>query len=186
MKLYIRNMVCNRCVAAVEKALLDNGLQPVSILLGEAEIAENEIGTKKKKFISDLNTLGFEWIDHKNERLVEGVKSLIINLIQDKENSLETNLSDYLSKHLHYEYSTISSLFSELKGTTIEQYYIAQKIEKVKEWLRYEEWSLSEIADRLNYSSVAHLSAQFKKVTGMTPTVFRQMKSSNRKPLDEI
>lgn len=179
-------MVCNRCVAAVEKLLLDNGLHPISILLGEVEIAEDEIEAQKENLISDLNALGFEWIDHKNERLVEGVKSLIINLIQNEGNELDTNLSDYLSKQLHYEYSTISSLFSELKGITIEQYYIAQKIEKVKEWLRYEEWNLSEIAHRLNYSSVAHLSAQFKKVTGMTPTLFRKMKTSSRKPLDQI
>lgn len=186
MKLYVKNMVCKRCVAAVEKVMVDNGLHPVNIVLGEVQLAEDTIEDKKAKVIADLEALGFEWIDDRKERMVEAIKALIVELVQDKDNELEVNLSDYLSRHLHYEYTTISNLFSELNGITIEKYYIAQKIEKVKELLFYDELSLSEISDRLHYSSVAHLSSQFKKVTGMTPSEFKKLKSTKRKPLDEV
>ncbi len=186
MILYVKNMVCKRCVAAVEKVMHDNDLQPLSVNLGEVHLSESQIDDKKEKVIADLQSLGFEWIDDKKERMVEAVKTLIVELIQDKDNELNINLSDYLAKHLHYEYTTISNLFSEVKGITIEKYYIAQKIEKVKELLFYDELNLSEIADRLHYSSVAHLSAQFKKVTGMTPSQFKLLKSEKRKPLDEV
>lgn len=186
MKLYVKNMVCKRCVAAVEKVMADNGLHPTNIVLGEVHLAEENIDDKKAKVIADLEALGFEWIDDRKERMVEAVKALIVELVQDKDNELEINLSDYLSKHLHYEYTTISNLFSELNGITIEKYYIAQKIEKVKELLFYDELSLSEISDRLHYSSVAHLSSQFKKVTGMTPSAYKKLKITKRKPLDEV
>lgn len=186
MVLYVKNMVCKRCIAAVEKVMHDNGLYPILVNLGEVHLSEVQIDDKKSKIVADLEALGFEWIDDKKGRMVEAIKNLIVALIQDKDNELEINLSDYLSKHLHYEYTTISNLFSEVNGITIEKYYIAQKIEKVKELLFYDELSLSEIADRLHYSSVAHLSAQFKKVTGMTPSQFKQLKAERRKPLDEV
>ena len=186
MKLYVKNMVCKRCVAAVEKVMVDNGLHPVNIVLGEVQLAEDNIEDKKNKVIADLEALGFEWIDDRKERMAEAIKALIVELVQDKDNELEINLSDYLSKHLHYEYTTISNLFSELNGITIEKYYIAQKIEKVKELLFYDELSLSEISDRLHYSSVGHLSSQFKKVTGMPPSAFKKLKNAKRKPLDEV
>lgn len=186
MKLYIKNMVCKRCIAAVEHVMLQHGLDVKSITLGEVVIDDKYIEEKKERIKQDLEALGFEWIDDKRERLVEAVKNLIVELIQDKNNDLSVNLSDYLSQHLHYEYTTISSLFSEVQGMTIEKYYIAQKIEKVKELLFYDELSLSEIADRLHYSSVAHLSNQFKKVTGMTPSQFKLQKPPIRKALDEL
>lgn len=186
MKLYVKNMVCKRCVTAVEKVMVDNGLHPINIVLGEVHLAEENIGDKKAQVIADLEALGFEWIDDRKERMVEAIKALIVELVQDKDNKLEINLSDYLSKHLHYEYTTISNLFSELNGITIEKYYIAQKIEKVKELLFYDELSLSEISDRLHYSSVAHLSSQFKKVTGRTPSDYKKLKITKRKPLDEV
>ncbi|RYD96125.1 MAG: AraC family transcriptional regulator [Sphingobacteriales bacterium] len=186
MKLYVKNMVCKRCIAAVEKVMVDNGLHPTNIVLGEVHLAEENIGDKKAQVIADLETLGFEWIDDRKERMVEAIKALIVELVQDKDNKLEINLSDYLSKHLHYEYTTISNLFSELNGITIEKYYIAQKIEKVKELLFYDELSLSEISDRLHYSSVAHLSSQFKKVTGRTPSDYKKLEITKRKPLDEV
>lgn len=179
-------MVCKRCIAAVEHVMLQHGLDVKSITLGEVVIDDKYIEEKKERIKQDLEALGFEWIDDKRERLVEAVKNLIVELIQDKNNDLSVNLSDYLSQHLHYEYTTISSLFSEVQGMTIEKYYIAQKIEKVKELLFYDELSLSEIADRLHYSSVAHLSNQFKKVTGMTPSQFKLQKPPIRKALDEL
>lgn len=186
MKFHVKNMVCKRCIAAVEKVMMDNGLEPLDVSLGTVHLAEDNIDDKKGKVVAELQALGFEWIDDRKEKMVAAVKALIVALIQDKGNELNVNLSDYLAKQLHYEYTTISNLFSELNGITIEKYYIAQKIEKVKELLFYDELSLSEIADRLHYSSVAHLSAQFKKVTGMTPSQFKQLKAPKRRPLDEL
>lgn len=186
MRLHVKNMVCKRCIAAVEKVMRDNGLEPLDVGLGTVHLAEEQVADKKEKIAADLQALGFEWIDDRKEKMVSAVKALIVELIQDKDNDLNVNLSDYLSERLHYEYTTISNLFSDLNGITIEKYYIAQKIEKVKELLFYDELSLSEIADRLHYSSVAHLSAQFKKVTGMTPSQFKQLKTQERRPLDEL
>ena len=119
-------------------------------------------------------------------QLIEQVRHLVIDLVHHKNSALRTNLSDYLTEHLHHDYSALSKLFSEVTGTTIEKYFIAQKIERVKELLVYDELSLSQIADLLNYSSTAHLSAQFKSVTGMTPSRFKQEKKNLRKPLDAV
>lgn len=125
-------------------------------------------------------------IDDKKSQLIEKIKNTIVELVHYSEDQLETNLSEHISKKLHHDYNYLSNLFSEVEGTTIEKYLIAQKIERVKELLKYDELSLSEIADRLGYSSVAYLSNQFKKVTGLTPSYFKQPGENNRKPLDKI
>jgi AraC-like DNA-binding protein len=130
--------------------------------------------------------LGFELIDTKKSKTIERIKNLIIVLVHQKNNQLATTLSNYLSKDLLQDYNTLSNLFSEVEGITIEQYFIAQKIEKVKELLMYNELSLSQIAFQLNYSSTAYLSNQFKKVTGFTPTYFKQLKDKKRKQIEAL
>ena len=131
-------------------------------------------------------SLGFDIIDDKKIRLIEQIKTIIIDLVHHQDNVTKTNLSDVLSSKLFHDYNYLSNLFSEVEGTTIEKYFIAQKIEKVKELLVYDELSLSEIAFRLNYSSVAYLSNQFKKVTGLSPSHFKNIREDRRKPLDEV
>jgi AraC-like DNA-binding protein len=186
MKVYIKNMVCNRCIMVVKNELKKLGFRPVNLTLGEVEL-ERDIDENEKKIINDhLSTFGFELIDDKKSRLIGQIKSLIIELVHHQNSELKINLSDYLSGKLHHGYTYLSNLFSEVEGTTIEKYFIAQKIEKVKELLVYDELSLSEIAFQLNYSSVAHLSNQFKKVTGLTPRHFKNIKAEKRKPLDEV
>jgi AraC-like DNA-binding protein len=186
MKLYIKNMVCSRCKMVVKFELEKLGLNPISIELGEIEIEENDIDLLQTALTQNLNQLGFELIDDKKSKIIEKIKTLIIDLVQNKNNELHTNLSSYLSTHLHQDYNTLSHLFSEVEGKTIEKYFISQKIEKVKELLTYGELSLSEIAYRLNYSSVAYLSNQFKKVTGFSPTEFKQLKGKKRYLIENI
>lgn len=185
-KLYIKNMVCNRCIMVVESELRKMGIEPVSVELGEVTLREKLNTEKKEELGKVLDSLGFALIDDKKSRLIEQIKNLIIELVHYNNNELKVNLSDYLSDKLHHDYTYISNLFSEVEGTTIEKYFIAQKIEKVKELLVYDELTLNEIAFRLNYSSVAHLSAQFKKVTGLTPSHFKEIKANKRKPLDKV
>lgn len=185
-KLFIKNMVCNRCVMAVQQEADKLGLQVKSIKLGEL-ILENEIKTEQKKTLEiNLTALGFEVIDDKKSRIIEKIKNVIVKLVHHQDNELKNNLSNVLSDELQHDYNYLSNLFSEVEGTTIEKYFIAQKIERVKELLVYDELSLSEIAFQLNYSSVAYLSNQFKKVTGFTPSHFKQIKEDKRKPLDKV
>ncbi|WP_179946963.1 helix-turn-helix domain-containing protein [Niabella ginsenosidivorans] len=186
MKLYIKNMVCNRCKMAV-KATLDRLHIPVAgIELGEVKLERVITPGEKEQLEADLNALGFELIDDKKSRLIENIKKEIIQLVHHQDGELKTNLSDYLGSRLHHDYNYMSNLFSEVEGTTVEKYFINQKIERVKELLVYDELTLSEIAYQLNYSSVAHLSNQFKKVTGFTPSYFKNIRHEKRKPLDMI
>lgn len=185
-ELYIKNMVCNRCKMYVEQLLKQLGYTPVAVELGKAIIAESLTPEDTSRIKTELEKIGFELIDDRTTRIVEKIKTAIIQLVNQKDGSLKENLSDYLSNVCHSDYSALSKLFSEVTCTTIEKYWIAQKIEKVKELLMYNELSLSEIAFKLNYSSTAHLSAQFKAITGMTPTQFRKSKKNLRKPLDEV
>ncbi|MBN8680431.1 MAG: helix-turn-helix transcriptional regulator [Chitinophagales bacterium] len=184
--IFIKNMVCNRCIMAVRDTLEAIGLPPNNLQLGEATFDHELSGQEKDAIEKALIPLGFALIDDRKSRLIALIKTLIIELVHHNDNELRTNLSDYLSQHLHHEYNYLSNLFSEVEGNTIEKYYIAQKIERVKELLVYDELSLSEIADQLHYSSVAHLSNQFKKVTGLTPSYFKQIRLEKRKPLDEV
>lgn len=186
MKIYIKNMVCNRCILVVKNELEKLGFQTLSISLGEVELKNDLSETEKTSLDNHLKTFGFELIDDKKSRLIGQIKSSIIEIIHQNNSELKSNLSDYLSSKLHHDYTYLSNLFSEVEGTTIEKHFIAQKIEKVKELLVYDELSLSEIAYQMNYSSVGYLSNQFKKVTGLTPTHYKNIKEIKRKPLDEV
>lgn len=186
MKLYIKNMVCSRCKMAVKSELETLGLHPIYVELGEIEIQESNIEKVKEDLISNLQSLGFDLMNDKQSKTIEKIKNLIVELVHYQSNDTKYNLSDYLTQNILQDYNTLSRLFSEVEGTTIEKYFINQKIEKVKELLTYDELNLSEIAERLHYSSVAHLSNQFKKVTGFTPTFFKQMKNKNRKQINDI
>lgn len=179
-------MVCNRCIMVVQEEMNKLGLEVKSIRLGEV-VLEKEPASSERSFLeATLVTLGFEVIDDKKSRIIEQIKNVIIDLVHYQDNDTKNNLSDLLSKKLNHDYNYLSNLFSEVEGTTIEKYYIAQKIERVKELLVYDELSLSEIAFRLNYSSVAYLSNQFKKITGLTPSHFKQIREDKRKPLDMV
>jgi len=186
MKIYIKNMVCNRCIMVVKNELEKLGFLTLNIGLGEVELKNDLTETEKTNLDNHLKTFGFELIDDKKSRLIGQIKSFIIEIIHQNNSELKSNLSDYLSSKIHHDYTYLSNLFSEIEGTTIEKYFIAQKIEKVKELLVYDELSLSEIAYQMNYSSVGYLSNQFKKVTGLTPTHFKNIKENKRKPIDEV
>lgn len=188
--LYIKNMVCNRCVMVVKQELEKQGLHPHKVSLGEVVIEENELSEDQQHILDDsLINLGFERIDDRKARLIESIKNKVINIIHHSDKiDMKVNWSSLLSEEVHYEYNYLSNLFSSVEGITLEQYIIRQKIEKVKELLFYDELNLSEIADRLGYSSVAHLSGQFKKVTGFTPSELKKSRDidQNRKPLDSV
>lgn len=185
-KIYIKNMVCNRCKMVVTSELEKLGIRPLSVSLGEVVLERDLTLNEKASLEAILQSLGFSLIDDRKSRLIEQVKNAIVELVHYENSELKINLSDLLSSRLNHDYNYISNLFSEVEGTTIEKYFIAQKIERVKELLVYDELNLSEIADMLNYSSVAHLSNQFKKVTGLTPTYFKNLREDKRKPLDEV
>ncbi|HZB13439.1 MAG TPA: AraC family transcriptional regulator [Chryseolinea sp.] len=190
MTLFIKNMVCNRCIMAVKQELENQGLHPEKVSLGEVTIAEDQLSDlQQKKLDEGLIGLGFERIDDRKARLIEAIKNKIIQIVHHSPRiDLKVNWSTILSDELHYEYNYLSNLFSSVEGITVEQYIIRQKIEKVKELLFYDELNLSQIANRMGYSSVAHLSAQFKKVTGLTPSEMKKSRDldHNRKPLDSI
>lgn len=186
MKLYIRNMVCNRCKMVVKSELEKIGLHPLTVDLGEVYL-EGELTADEKQLVNRVLTeVGFSLIDDKRSRIIEKTKNLITELVYQKNNELNTNLSDYLADFLRLDYSYLSNLFAQIENITIEHYYISQKIERVKELLVYDELNLSEIADMLHYSSVSHVSKQFKKVTGLSPTHYKLLKENKRKPLDEL
>ena len=184
--LFIKNMVCNRCVLSVQNELDKLGIEEAQVRLGEIRIEQELSESEKQQLKEALLPLGFEIIDDKKSRIIEQIKNVIIDLVHHQDNDIKTNLSDVLSSKLNHDYNYLSNLFSEVEGTTIEKYHIAQKIEKVKELLVYDELSLSEIAFQLNYSSVAYLSNQFKKVTGLSPSHFKKIRVNKRKPLDEV
>ncbi len=179
-------MVCNRCKIVVKSIFEKSGLHPTQIELGEIELQENDFSLVKEKLIAELQSFGFDLLNDKKTQTIEKVKRLIIDLVQNKDSNIQVTLSEYLSHELRQEYSSLSNLFSEVEGITIEKYYILQKIEKVKELLVYDELTLSEIAFKLNYSSVAYLSNQFKRVTGLTPSHFKKLKERKRKSLDNL
>lgn len=186
MKLYIKNMVCSRCKMVVKSEFEKLGLQTIYVELGEVELVKEISDEQKEVLLENLQVLGFDLIDDKKTKTVERIKNLIVDLVHHKNNDLKINLSDYLAENLNQDYNSLSNLFSEIENTTIEKYFISQKIEKVKELLIYNELSLSEIADILNYSNVAHLSNQFKKITGFTPTSFKQLKDKKRIQIENI
>lgn len=184
--LYIKNMVCGRCVAAVEQALAELEIYPVSVELGCVRLSETLAPERRARLSAALERLGFSLLEEHNSQVVAYVKGAVIEFVRSELSERRDNLSDYLSHRLSRDYSSISKLFSETCGITLEKFFIAQKIEYVKELLAYGELSLSEIADRLGYSSTAYLSSQFKRVTGMTPGEFRNLPEKKRLPLDSL
>jgi AraC family transcriptional regulator len=185
MKLYIKNMVCPRCVKAVEQIFNNIGAKPLDVRLGEVLLSDSISSDQVESLKSQLLKLGFELLDDSLKQQIDQIKSIIIGHIHYKEDE-KFVFSVVLADELHKDYSVLSKLFSETEGITIEQYVILQKIEKVKELLVYNEMNLNEISYKMNYSSVAHLSAQFKKVTGLTPSQFKAQGIHLRKFLNEI
>lgn len=179
-------MVCIRCQMVVKSELEKLGLHHIYVKIGEANIKE-EISTQQiKQLDKALKRSGLELMDNKKSILVEKIKSAIIELVHYTEEQIKVNLSDYLSEKLNYDYTYLANLFSEVKGTTIEKFYLNHKIEKVKELIIYDELNLSEIAYKMHYSSVAHLSNQFKKFTGLTPSHFKELKNKRRDTLEDV
>lgn len=186
MKLHIRNMVCDRCKMAVQTKLIELGLHPISVNLGDVEIEEHSLDQDRGiRLSSDLAQMGFELLANPKQKMVDAIKSFIINLVHYTDKPLALNLSTLLAENLNSDYQTLSATFSDLEQNTIEKYFIAQKIERVKELLSYGDKTLSEIANQMNYSSVAHLSAQFKNVTGLTPSQYKNS-GFGRQTLDQV
>jgi AraC-like DNA-binding protein len=179
-------MVSIRCKMIVEAELKNLGLHHTFVELGEVKIKGNISGKKYSALKAALRKSGLELMDDKKAMIIEKIKNVIIQMIHYSDDVPKTNFSDHLSEKLNHDYSYLSHLFSEVKGTTIEHYIIAHKIERVKELLVYNELTLSEIAWKLHYSSVAHLSNQFKKVTGLTPSFFKKMKHKRRSALENL
>ncbi len=186
MKLYIKYMVSLRCKMLVKEELKKLGLNYVIVDLGMVEILEDISKEQREKLRKNLLQSGLELLEDKKNILVEKIKSIIVEMIHYEDEIPNVNDSDYISEKLGYDYTYLSNIFSEVKGTTIQQYIIKHKIERVKELLLYDELTLTEISQKLHYSSVAHLSNQFKKVTGLTPTYFKEMKKKREKNLEDL
>ncbi|WP_445384729.1 helix-turn-helix domain-containing protein [Robiginitalea sp. IMCC44478] len=186
---HIKNMVCARCISSVNQIFTDAGFEPININLGEVYLEQPLTQDQISTIQIELEKTGFEFINDKTSQLIENIKKLIIQEIHHSECYNENiQWSKHLMENVHYDYNYLSRLFSTTVGITIEQYIILQKIEKVKELLCYQELSLKEISYKLGYSSVAHLSGQFKKVTGMTPTIFKKQTVNHkmRVKIDQI
>ena len=186
MKLYIKYMVSNRCKIAVRDELKKLGLHFIVVDLGVVEIMETISMEKRLLLKQGLLISGLELMDDKKAILIEKIKNIIIEMIHHSEEVIKVNFSDYLSEKLEHNYTYLANLFSEVQGTTIEQFIISHKIERIKELMIYGELNITEIAWKMNYSSVAHLSSQFKKVTGLSPSHFKQLKDKRRNPLENI
>lgn len=184
--MYIKNMVCIRCKMVVKTELEKLGLHYTTVELGEVEIMEDMSTEQHDQLRAGLLKSGLELMDDKKSVLIQKIKNIIIELIHYSDEPLAINFSDYLSQKLNHNYTYLANLFSEVQGITIEKFIIAHKIERVKELLVYNELNLTEIAYLMHYSSVAHLSAQFKKVTGLTPSHFKQLKDKRLSVLEEI
>lgn len=186
MKLYIKNMVSLRCKMVVRAELEKMKLNQTIVELGEVEIMEDLSAEKRNQLKTALLKSGLEMMDDQRAILVERIKNIIVEMIHYTDELPKVNFSDYLSKKLNHNYSYLANLFSEVKGTTIEHFIIMHKIERVKELIIYDELNLTEIAYMLHYSSVAHLSTQFKKITGLTPTFFKNMKHKRLTALENM
>jgi|SRR5690554_406952 len=186
MKIYIKYMVSLRCKMMVKEELKKLGLHFVVVDLGEVEIIEDLTESQHDALKAALNNSGLELMDDKRAVLIEKIKNVIVEMVHYTDELPKVNYSDYISEKLNYDYTYLSNLFSEVKGITIQQYIILHKIERVKELILYEELNLTEISYLLQYSSVAHLSNQFKKVTGLTPTQFKLLKNKRRNSIEDI
>ncbi|MFN0031005.1 MAG: helix-turn-helix domain-containing protein [Flavobacteriales bacterium] len=186
MKLYIKYMVSLRCKMMVKEELLKLGIRYVIVELGTVEMLEDITREQRDQLRINLLRSGLELMDDKRAIMVERVKNVIIEMIHYQDEAPKENYSDYISEKLGLDYTYLSNVFSEVKGITIQQFIIIHKIEKVKELLLYDELNLTEIAYRLHYSSVAHLSNQFKKITGLTPSFFKQLKQKRKSLLENV
>lgn len=185
-ELHIKNMVCPRCILFVRELLQRGGFDPVKVELGLAVVGRPVTGRQRTELARRLHEFGFELLDDPQQKIADEIRTAIIERVHYQDDEGEGNLSEYLSGRLRRDYASLSRLFSEVNGTSIEKYYVAQRIERVKELLTYGELTVSEIALRMHYSSVAHLSAQFRNVTGVSPTAFRRGGAHPLKTLDEI
>ncbi len=179
-------MVSNRCKMAVKEELKKLGLHFIVVELGEVDIMETITASQEEALKIGLLSSGLELMDDKRAVLIEKIKTIIIEMVHYSEEQLQTNFSDFLSKKLEHNYTYLANLFSEVQGTTIEQFTISHKIERIKELIIYGELNITEIAWKMNYSSVAHLSNQFKKMTGLSPSHFKLLKDKRRSPIEEI
>src|SRR5690349_13730276 len=186
LKLFIKYMVSNRCKLAVKDELRKLGLHFIVVEMGEVEIMEELTLDQQKALQTGLLASGLELMDDKKSVLIEKIKNVITEMIHNSEDLPKVNYSDFISEKLDYDYTYLSNMFSEVKGITIQQFIIVHKIERVKELLFYDEMNLTEIAFKLHYSSVAHLSNQFKKITGLTPSHYKQLKDKKRRPIEEM
>jgi YesN/AraC family two-component response regulator len=186
MKIYIKNMVSNRCKMIVKSEFEEFGLHFIMKELGEVEIMEN-ISTEQLNLLNSiLEKSGLGLLEDKKRVLIEKIKNIIVELVYYSIDQPKMNLSDFLSEKLNYDYTYLANLFSENQGTTIEHFYLSHKIERAKELLIYDEFSLTEIAYKLHYSSVAHLSNQFKKMTGLTPSNYKHLRIQRRKQPENV
>lgn len=179
-------MVSNRCKMAVKEELKNLGLHFIVVDLGEVEIMENISMEKRMRLKANLLNSGLELMDDKKAMLIEKIKNVIVEMVHHSNEIIKVNFSDYLSEKLNHDYTYLSNLFSEVQGTTIEQFIISHKTERIKELIIYGEHNITEIAWKMGYSSVAHLSSQFKKVTGLSPSHFKQLKDKRRSPIEDI
>lgn len=186
MKLFIKNMVCPRCIMSVENILKQNKIETSYVKLGEVELKKDLSNKQLQKVSEDLQRVGFELLDDQKTQLIERIKTLLIEKVQTGNIEEHFGIQKFITTNIFKDYSSLSKLFSEVEGITIEQFFILQKIEKIKEWLIYDELSLIQMAFDLGYSSSQHLSNQFKKLTGMTPTAFKSLGASHRKAIDSI
>ncbi|MDQ3046866.1 MAG: AraC family transcriptional regulator [Bacteroidota bacterium] len=185
--LYVKNMVCNRCIMVVEQIFRSEGCEPEKVLLGEVHFSSG-ISTEQLNLLQQkLTAVGFSIIDDKKAQLISQVKAEVVLWIQESNfQTTPLKFSNYIEEKIKKDYTYLSNLFSEVEGQKIEQYMILQRIEKVKELLVYDELNLNEIAEKTGFSSSAHLSGQFKKVTGLTPSHFKKIKENKRMPIDEL
>jgi len=179
-------MVSNRCKMVVKEELKKLGLHFVVVDLGEVEIMENISSEIREQVRASLLKSGLELMDDKRAMLIEKIKNIVIDLVHHTDEIIKINFSDFLSEKLNHDYTYLSNLFSEVQGTTIEHFIISHKIERIKELIIYNELNITEIAYKMNYSSVAHLSNQFKKVTGLSPSHFKLLKDKRRSPIEEV
>jgi len=186
LKIYIKHMVSNRCKMAVKEELKKLGLHFIVVDLGEVEIMENISAGQREQIKIALRSSGLELMDDKRSILIEKIKNTVIEMVHHSDEMIKTNFSDFLSEKLDHDYTYMANLFSEVQGITIEHFIIAHKIERIKELIIYDELNITEIAWKMNYSSVAHLSNQFKKVTGLSPSHFKQLKEKRRNPIEDI